>query len=65
MKIRQNLLAEAYWAKSLGKSLYEGRNMPTVAPIIARITTVSGNQIPMTFHIEFQNLLFEEVINEI
>jgi hypothetical protein len=29
-----------YWAKSLGKSHCDGRDMPTVAPTIARIATV-------------------------
>jgi hypothetical protein len=40
IKIRQNLLAVTYRAKSLGKSRCYGRDMPTLAPTIARITTV-------------------------
>jgi hypothetical protein len=41
IKIRQNLPAVAYRAKSLGKSHCDSRDMPTVAPTIARIATVS------------------------
>jgi hypothetical protein len=40
IKIRQNLLAVAYRPKSLGKSRCDGRDMPMVAPTIARIATV-------------------------
>jgi hypothetical protein len=40
IKIRQNLPTGAYQAKSLGKSRSDGRDMPTVAPTIARIATV-------------------------
>jgi hypothetical protein len=40
IKSRQNLLAVAYHAKSLGKSCCDGRNMPMVAPTIVRIATV-------------------------
>jgi hypothetical protein len=39
-KIRQNLPAVAYRAKSLGKSHCDGRDFATVAPTIAQITTV-------------------------
>jgi hypothetical protein len=39
-KIRQNLPAVAYRAKSLGKSLCDGCDMPKVAPTIARIATI-------------------------
>jgi hypothetical protein len=38
IKIRQNMLAVAYRAKSFGKSPCDGRDMLTVAP--ARIATV-------------------------
>jgi hypothetical protein len=40
-KIRQNLPAVAYWAKSLGISRCDGCDMPTVATTIVRIATVS------------------------
>jgi hypothetical protein len=40
IKIRQNLPVVAYRAKSLGKSRCDGRDMPMVAPTIARIATV-------------------------
>jgi hypothetical protein len=40
IKIHQNLPAVAYRAKSLGKSLCDIPDMPTVAPTIARIATV-------------------------
>jgi hypothetical protein len=40
IKIRQNLPAVAYRAKSLGKSRCDGRDMPTVAPAIVRMATV-------------------------
>jgi hypothetical protein len=40
IKIRQNLLAVAYRAKSLSNSRCDDCNMPTVAPTIARIATV-------------------------
>jgi hypothetical protein len=40
IKIRQNLLAVAYLAKSLGKSRCDGHDMPMVAPTIVRIATV-------------------------
>jgi hypothetical protein len=39
-KIRQNLPAVAYRAKSLGISRCEGHNMPTDAQTIARIATI-------------------------
>jgi hypothetical protein len=40
-KIRQNLLAVAYQAKSLGISWCDGRDMPTVAPAIVQMAKVS------------------------
>jgi hypothetical protein len=40
-KIRQNLLAVAYWANPLGLSLCDGRNIPRVAPTIVQMATVS------------------------
>jgi hypothetical protein len=40
VKIRQNLPGVAYRAKSLGISRCDGRDLPTVAPTIARIATV-------------------------
>jgi hypothetical protein len=40
-KIRQNLPAVSYQAKFLGISLCHGCDMPTVAPAIAEIATVS------------------------
>jgi hypothetical protein len=40
IKIRQNLPAVAYRAKSLGQSRCDSRDMPTVTPTIARIATV-------------------------
>jgi hypothetical protein len=40
IKIRQNLPAVVYRAKSVGKSRCDIRDMPTVAPTIARIATV-------------------------
>jgi hypothetical protein len=40
IKICQNLPAVANQLKSLGKSRCDGRDMPTVAPIIEQIATV-------------------------
>jgi hypothetical protein len=42
IKIRQNLPAVAYRAKSLGKSRCDGRDMPKVIPTIMRIVTVGA-----------------------
>jgi hypothetical protein len=43
-KIRQNLPAVAYRAKSLGISRCDGRDMPTVAPTFVPIATVGELQ---------------------
>jgi hypothetical protein len=43
-KIRQNLPAVAYRAKSLGILRSDGRDMPTVAPTISRIATVGEEE---------------------
>jgi hypothetical protein len=40
VKIRQNLPAVTYRARSLGKSHCNGHDMPTVNPTIARIATI-------------------------
>jgi hypothetical protein len=40
LKIRKNLLAVAYRAKSLGKLRCDGCDMPMVSPTIAQIATV-------------------------
>jgi hypothetical protein len=40
IKIRQNLLAVAYRAKSIDKSCFDSRDMPMVAPTIVHIATV-------------------------
>jgi hypothetical protein len=44
IKIRQNLPAVAYQAKSLGTSRCDGRDMPTVAPTIAQIAAVGKEE---------------------